>query len=678
MNPVLHVMIVCVLPAVTVAGDITLESLLGEMVDLNRLAELPDPAYVTKQASSYDRASVKPGSDSWFANGDAGHFIRIENRDGREEFVLLDAEGPGAVVRMWSAKPSGIIRIYIDKAEMPALEVPMEDLLSGKVEGMGEPFAGIRARGYNLYFPIPYAKHCKITTDIGGYHYHVNYRTYAKGTMVESFRSSLLEQSHRRIQRVVRELSPDAAHRFAEKWARFKDGWSTTTFEQDGGASSYRSEPVTAGEPGVITCLAFEFEAEHLAEVLRTHLLEITFDGETTVSCPIGDFFGIAGQPVDYVSHAMGAEMIAPDCVHMWSRWPMPYRNDVMIEVTPLQGPGRKPVRMKKAVHWQKRAWTHRSMHFHAGWRMEKDIPSRPFSDWTHIECKGNGRFVGSMLHVINYHRAWWGEGDEKIYVDGEAFPSHFGTGSEDYYGYAWCDETPFQHTYHNQLIVDGPGVYGNTVLNRLHILDDIPFAKSFKFDMENWHWIDDTKTTRAATNYWYARPGGTDSFKPLTKDNVEYVKVPEYKPFFVKGALEGEALTVVEKTAGDVRHMERNEAFSHEHELWWLGGKPGDTLTLGFDVPEAGRYDLVAQFSKGHDYGIINVFVNGKQVVKNRDMFDPVWFALVPKENLGDFELAKSGNTLTVEIVGKHKDAQSHYAFGLDYLIIRETHEAR
>lgn len=32
----------------------------------------------------------------------------------------------------------------------------------------------------------------------------------------------------------------------------------------------------------------------------------------------------------------------------------------------------------------------------------------------------------------------WWGEGDEKFFVDGEKFPSSFGTGSEDYIGYAW------------------------------------------------------------------------------------------------------------------------------------------------------------------------------------------------------------------------------------------------
>ena len=34
------------------------------------------------------------------------------------------------------------------------------------------------------------------------------------------------------------------------------------------------------------------------------------------------------------------------------------------------------------------------------------------------------------MLHVWNPRGGWWGEGDEKFFVDGEKFPSTFGTGS--------------------------------------------------------------------------------------------------------------------------------------------------------------------------------------------------------------------------------------------------------
>ena len=45
----------------------------------------------------------------------------------------------------------------------------------------------------------------------------------------------------------------------------------------------------------------------------------------------------------------------------------------------------------------------------------------------------------------------WWGEGDQKIFVDGESFPSTFGTGTEDDYGYAYGSNRPFAGPYHAQ-----------------------------------------------------------------------------------------------------------------------------------------------------------------------------------------------------------------------------------
>ena len=56
---------------------------------------------------------------------------------------------------------------------------------------------------------------------------------------------------------------------------------------------------------------------------------------------------------------------------------------------------------------------------------------------------------MGDTLAVVNGAAAWWGEGDEKIYVDDESFPSHFGTGTEDYYGYAWCRAKSFSSPFH-------------------------------------------------------------------------------------------------------------------------------------------------------------------------------------------------------------------------------------
>ncbi len=93
---------VCALPA-RAADTITMGTLLDEMVNRSRLARLPEPSYTCKQSSSYDRGSTSPKKiETWFANMDRSEFLRMEERDGRKEFVMLDANGPGAVVRFWA------------------------------------------------------------------------------------------------------------------------------------------------------------------------------------------------------------------------------------------------------------------------------------------------------------------------------------------------------------------------------------------------------------------------------------------------------------------------------------------------------------------------------------------------------------------------------------------------
>ena len=90
------------------------------------------------------------------------------------------------------------------------------------------------------------------------------------------------------------------------------------------------------------------------------------------------------------------------------------------------------------------------------------------------LRTEGRGRFCGVMLHVWNPRGGWWGEGDEKFFVDGEKFPSTIGTGSEDYFGYAWCDPHLFQKPYHAQSMTQNNA--GHQSVLRWHVVDNIPF----------------------------------------------------------------------------------------------------------------------------------------------------------------------------------------------------------
>ena len=563
------------------AGKVDLENLLPQMTDLSLLAEYPDPPYVARQFSSYDRASEAPGSESWFANGDRGfmlydgvlkeetpyfkhgpkqgkpdgHFAAgtrvgispthrpvggfvwayVTAPDGRPEggkvpqgyiaqsaiamdpqgHVLAEMDGPGCVVNIWSANPKdgGKIRIYLDGAEKPVIEASLEALLGGKwkttIDGkettpFPDPLSCERSRGFNLYFPIAYARHCKITVDRQDIYYHVDYRTYQAGTEVETFKLEDMERLSQEVQGVIEGLRLKHHRNPGDKKLFYTDVQSL---------GPGKSAQLTFEGPQAIKFFSARLQGDNgpaPAEAWRSILLTITFDGAShpQICCPLGDFFGSSPGLQPYVSLPFDVERPA----EMRSWWCMPFEKSAVIEVQNL---GKKATPIYFRALAEKYTWSDRSMHFHAKWR-QQTVNTRPFRDWTYCDLKGQGVFVGDMLSLTNPSTAWWGEGDEKIYVDGERFPSWFGTGSEDYYGYAWSNPKPFQHAYHNQTRCDGPGNRGRTSVNRFHIIDAIPFTKSFRFDIEVWHWTPKIDISYAATSYWYARPGATDDFKKL------------------------------------------------------------------------------------------------------------------------------------------------------------------
>ena len=253
-------------------------------------------------------------------------------------------------------------------------------------------------------------------------------------------------------------------------------------------------------------------------------------------------------------------------------------------------------------------------MHFHAKWRTA-DMKTRPFRDWTYCDLKGKGVFVGDMLSLMNPVAAWWGEGDEKIFVDGETFPSWFGTGSEDYYGYAWSNPEPFQHPYHNQTRCDGTGTGGNlgrTSVNRFHILDDIPFEKSFRFDMEFWHWTPNVTVTtpRRATG----TPGParrTTSSRTRRCCKTSRPRRRRRQPFRIKGALEGEKLKSRSKSSdfalGPARH-DRPSATATGAAKPSVGPavEGGEWADLGAARDGRRQYHVVVYLTKARDYGIV------------------------------------------------------------------------
>jgi hypothetical protein len=398
---------------------------------------------------------------------------------------------------------------------------------------------------------------------------------------------------------------------------------------------------------------ADRIEASDVARALRGLLLSIDFDGHKTVACPLGDFFGAGPGTRPYASLPLGIDADGT----LWCNWVMPYRDAARITIRNV---GPAPAGVWLTLVDQPYAWSERSMNSHAGWAVGRDYPARPLTDWNYVTIQGQGVYVGSAFTIANPVKAWWGEGDEKVYVDGEKLPSHFGTGTEDYFGYAWCWPEPFTHAYHNQTQCDGPGNYGRTAINRWHVLDRIPFARNFRFDMEIWHWWEGRLPEFSVMTYWYARLGATDNRQFPNPADLAVVVLPAYVTPRVPGAAEGEALQIVAKT-GTVEPQEIDNC-SNEKHLWWRDGRPGDTLILSFPVAAAGRYRVLGRFVNATDYGIVRLTINGQPVTEPLDLCNSGVIAAA-EATLGVFGLR------AVEIVGANGQAVPKYMFGLDYL---------
>jgi len=646
--------------------DVTFASLLREMTDRTAIAEFPDPYYTCAQASSYDRRSTSPDDqtdEGWFANHDRGHYLRYEERHGRREGVMMDVDGPGAIVRIWSANPRGVLRVYIDGADEPAFEAPMADLLDG-TGPVEPPLAATRARGGNLYLPIPYAEHCKVTNDDpDGIYYQINYRTYEPGAAVVSFSSDLLDRRADLIAETNARLSSPAAG---------TGGRTSMSAPVEVAPGATRELFTDEGSSAAITRMIVDLDADDLAGALRSTILQIAFDGEETAACPLGDFFGAAPALIPYETWPFTVNRRGA----MISRWYMPYERSFRLSVENL---GEAPVTVSTVLSAEPYEWNDRSMHFSAGWRIERDIHTRPRRDWNYVTLEGRGVFVGDMLAVTNPVEAWWGEGDEKIYVDNESFPSHFGTGTEDYYGYAWASNEVFDAPYHNQPRCDGPGNYGHTAVNRFRLLDGIPFRDRLRFDMEIWHWKE-VDIACAATTYWYARPGATDNLQPITAEMVRTIPQPPPlpPPFTVEGAIEGEKLEVADASEGVAiapQALWKKNTYSNDQHAWVRATQAGQFVEWRIPVENPGKRNVIVYLTKSWDYGVVQCFVNGEKAGKPIDTFNDSGrgreLGATGGVNLGEFDLGESF-TLRIETAGTNENSEPpHYYFGLDCVVV-------
>ncbi|MBM3493069.1 MAG: DUF2961 domain-containing protein, partial [Armatimonadetes bacterium] len=105
----------------------------------------------------------------WIENPDELRF-----GDGRTKVVVADLKGPGMITMIHFALPAAmkldrgtILRIWWDGEKSPSVEAPLVDFFcdpNGALEMVGNAFVN-KKRGWNCWFPMPFAKSARIELD---------------------------------------------------------------------------------------------------------------------------------------------------------------------------------------------------------------------------------------------------------------------------------------------------------------------------------------------------------------------------------------------------------------------------------------------------------------------------------------------------------------------------------
>ena len=225
------------------------------------------------------------------------------------------------------------------------------------------------------------------------------------------------------------------------------------------------------------------------------------FDGTQCIDAVLSEFFG--------------AGFGAPDVDGWWlanhdgiavCRWVMPYRENGKIEIT---NEGTESVSASLDVIVGIYSWTKNSMYFHCSSHAGDSIPasnqydSDDNLDWNFTTISGRGVYCGDLLNLYNHCIDWYGEGDEKIWIDDDTFPSHFGTGTEDYYNCSWAPVVPFLTPYGGAPRADELSSHGYNAYLRTRNLDVVPFTKRFRYDIEMLSWNPGTVDYHTVS-FWY------------------------------------------------------------------------------------------------------------------------------------------------------------------------------
>ena len=674
---------------------ITTEDLFKEMIDLAGLTYFPDPPYRTVQFSSYDHRSTLPGGPDWFANSDGfggeplpnfEEVLKEPGEDGIGEYLIADIDGPGAIVRLWTAAINGQIQLFLDDQLEPIYDGQAVNFfkktydLFPEIENLDRERLGKTVYQRDAsYAPIPFASRMRLvwTGNLKEIHfYQVGLRLYPEDTVIHSFSPQDLVTYKDPINKVIDALAdPDEniVQISSETPVIFamtlQPGEETEVLSMDG--------------PNALERLAIKLSAGDMDRALRQTLIHVICDDYPwgQVQSPVGDLFGAAPGINPYQSLPF---TVKPDGT-MICRYVMPFEKNIKVR---LVNQGEQAVEVEGTALPMTYSWDEeRSMYFRARWRVDHNMiaSNRAVQDLPFITAHGKGVYVGTVSYLLNPndvptpYGSWWGEGDEKIFVDDDLVPSVFGTGSEDYYNYSWSSPDIFYFPYCGQPRNDGPGNRGFVTNFRWHILDPLPFQKHLRFYMELFSHERTPGLSYARIGYHYARPGVSDDHLAIMPEDLRHLELPEiWQPANRMGARDS-VFYEAERIMRERIHtrMVPGRLWSRASLLSWYPRNSGESKAFSFRIDEKGTYRVHFAVALTPRAGKISVALDDQfTALTNKEKIVDLnrpFRTLLRNFTLPTMELEPGRHTLILKFEGAPEDVVRP-EIGIDFIWIQKT----
>jgi len=431
--------------------------------------------------------------------------------------------------------------------------------------------------------------------------------------------------------------------------------------------------------PGVITHMWFTFLGPEIQQWAKEGsanqqemLLRIYWDGSKRpgVEAPVGDFFANCfGKRSEVIS----LPVVVDDGDSYNCFWNMPFRKSCRIEIVNQSA---KAINLLYYnIDWIKKDRLPKDTpYFYAQYRQE--YPAKKGQDYVILDTKGKGHYVGTVLAVRTRSPMWFGEGDEKIYIDGEEHASIWGTGTEDYFLAAWGlkkSNTPYAGVpYFDQWGIVG----GHTSAYRWHLNDPLVFSKGIKVTIEHQGWISPDENPQHQTTSWNEREDDYSSVAFWYQTG---------EPTFTERAPEGSARTLpsLERVTVAARDFKATAAHGpgaietqqldlyDVPQLLYMPPKQEDAfIEIPFEVTKKEPLRLLLNMTKSYDFGRYQAYLNGVKVGGTIDLYN----ASVTSEEfpLLDFWPDPGKYTLRLECIGKNAQSNGHY-LGIESVRLRE-----